>query len=676
VNPAPRGVPAAPLYTRTFWMACALHFTGAMSHGMFLLFPLFIRFLGGNELTIGFVLGTGLAVSVAVRPMVGALLDRFGRRRVLLWSGAVNAASFPLFLLLRTPGPSLFVLAIVHLVVAGALFAAYFTYAADLVPAERRAEGIAIFGVAGMAPNGLGPTLGEVLIARAGFAVFFWVAAGFALVSLALTALAPERRPVPSRRSLDPVAAEAASAAREMARTVLHGGLVRLLVATVVFGAGIDAAWFFVAPFTRDLGIARAAPFFVAYASSTIVLRIFGRRLPDRLGAHRIAVPAFGLFALGLGALCLIPRPGLLVLAGIACGAGHGSLFPVLNALAVERTPARLHGTVVSLYTGALDLGGVLGTPLCGGLARAVGYRIMFACMALTSLAGLGLMRSDRRARHARSSLLVVAALLALASTARADWPRLASGPLQDDSFLIEEAYNQERGVIQHILDVQYDRKTGDWLAMFTQEWPVPNEQHQLSFTVPYTWGEATGVGDVLLNYRYQALSEAGRRPAFAPRVSLILPTGSFRDELGTGSAGVQLSLPLSKQLGDHLAGHLNLGTTVIPHALALRGRSEHLVSGNGGGSLIWEPADAINLLCEFVTSRDQEVAPRGVTERTRATINPGIRVGWNGPGGVQWVWGVGLPVGLTADTDHLGVFLYFSVEHAITREARAKREW
>src|SRR5439155_639151 len=34
VNPTPR------LYTRAFWIACAVHFTGGMSMGMFLLFPL------------------------------------------------------------------------------------------------------------------------------------------------------------------------------------------------------------------------------------------------------------------------------------------------------------------------------------------------------------------------------------------------------------------------------------------------------------------------------------------------------------------------------------------------------------------------------------------------------------------------------------------------------------
>src|SRR5262249_16733136 len=84
-----------------------------------------------------------------------------------------------------------------------------------------------------------------------------------------------------------------------------------------------------------------------------------------------------------------LPVPGMLVAAGIACGAGHGSLFPVLNGLAVARTPARLHGVVVSLYTAALDAGAVLGTPLCGAIARAAGYRLMFALMAAASAAGL-----------------------------------------------------------------------------------------------------------------------------------------------------------------------------------------------------------------------------------------------------------------------------------------------
>src|SRR5262249_28300029 len=159
-------------------------------------------------------------------------------------------------------------------------------------------------------------------------------------------------------------------------------------------------------------------------------------------------------------------------------------------------------------------------------------------------------------------------------------------------------------------------------------------------------------------NYRYQLVRETDRWPAVAPRLSVVLPTGSVNDGLGFGSAGLQTLVPVSKQLGEHWAGHLNLGATVIPAAEAAgRSESERLLSCLGGGSLIWEPWQAVNFLTEVLATRDAELDPQGVVYRTRLIVNPGIRVGWNGPAGIQWVWGVGLPIGVTPDTDRFGVF-------------------
>ena len=379
-----------PLYTRAFWTAWAIHFTGAMSHAMFLLFPLYVRRLGGDELLIGLLLGVSLAISVAVRPGVGLLLDRLGRRRVLVWASLLNALSFPPFLLVDRTGPALWGFTILHMTLGGALFASYFTYAADVIPAGRRVEGLAIFGVAGMAPNGLGPALGETLIAGHGFSALFLAACAFGLVSFALTMLVPPREAGGERPPVRPPVSGG--------RTLL-ASLLPVLAATILFGAGINAAFFFVAPFTRDLGIARAAPFFMAYAATTVTLRIFGRRVLGRMGTHRVAIPAFAVFAVGLAGICFFPLPGSLVLAGMACGAGHGSLFPVLNALSVSRAPAHLHGIVISLHTASLDLGGVVGTPICGAVAHAFGYRTMFAMVAGGALCGLAIMLWDRARR-------------------------------------------------------------------------------------------------------------------------------------------------------------------------------------------------------------------------------------------------------------------------------------
>src|SRR5262245_33812012 len=87
--------------------------------------------------------------------------------------------------------------------------------------------------------------------------------------------------------------------------------------------------------------------------------------------------------------------------------------------------------------------------------------------------------------------------------------------PIQDNSFLIEEAYNQEWGVIQHISS--FIRNTGgDFVYAFTEEWPVPGQRHQLSATVPVVRvldpGRRTGLGDVLVNYRYQLVGSGETR--------------------------------------------------------------------------------------------------------------------------------------------------------------------
>ena len=396
------GAPA--LYTAEFRRACALHFAGAMSLALFLLFPLYVQALGGTEATIGLLLGVGTAASVAARPVVGLLLDRVGRRRVLVAFGVGNLLSWVPFLLLDRVGPALWLWTICHEVMWGALFAAYFTYAADLAPIGRRAEGIAIFGIAGMAANGLAPIIGERVIDGGGFAAFFGLAIAFAAVSVGLSLAVPAgevRRPH-----------EAPPTLRDVARLARHPRLVPVMLATALLGIAINAAYMFTAPYTRAIAIARVGPFFAAYSATSVAIRLAGRRTLDMLGPHRVSGPGFVAYALGLAGLAMLPALGdglptlVLVASGIGCGAGHGSLFPVLNALAISRVPTRQQGAVVGLHTAAIDAGAVFGMPLCGIVAERCGYPAMFAVMALACTGGVVLMakdgRSEGRRRHER----------------------------------------------------------------------------------------------------------------------------------------------------------------------------------------------------------------------------------------------------------------------------------
>src|SRR6186997_1881631 len=130
----------------------------------------------------------------------------------------------------------------------------------------------------------------------------------------------------------------------------------------------------------------------------------------------------------------------------------------------------------------------------------------------------------------------------------------IASEPLakgiQDNSFFIEEAYNQEPGVVQHILNVPINFTNGsrEITPSFTQEWPVFSQTHQFSYTIPYAFTDnANGLEDIRLNYRLQALMESDRLPAFAPRFTLVTPAGDAGKGFGHDRLGYEINLPFSK---------------------------------------------------------------------------------------------------------------------------------
>ena len=263
---------------------------------------------------------------------------------------------------------------------------------------------------------------------------------------------------------------------------------------------------------------------------------------------------------------------------------------------------------------------------------------------------------------------LTAIAVAVAAAPGRADEkaPRPAAG-IQDNACIVEEAYNQEPGIVQHILCAR--RQGRDWSLQFIQEWPVSTQDHQVSYSVPYLWlrsegQRAQGIGDVMLNYRYQALYETATTPAVAPRISLILPSGNAHKGTGSGSAGYQLLLPVSKIVSDRVTLHGNAGMTSYFDVQGQRPTSYLL-----GASAVYAVTPDFNLMLETVREWNESVDPTGQIERERSyTIAPGFRYAFNLDAG-QLVVGSSLPIRSVrgASTDY-GLLLYMSFEHKFAR--------
>ena len=273
-----------------------------------------------------------------------------------------------------------------------------------------------------------------------------------------------------------------------------------------------------------------------------------------------------------------------------------------------------------------------------------------------------------RPALYMKSVLYFLLAGTALAEEA----PRPVDG-IMDNSFLVEEAYNQEPGVVQHIFNGVYgrgqlfgpDRNSADFT--FTQEWPIFSQTHQFSYTLPYSffWSgsdSANGFGDVLLNYRYQAYLNEKTLTGFAPRFSLALPTGEYRKGFANNTFGYQWNLPFSTTLNDRWFVHANAGLTYLPEMGDVTPRD--LLNFNLGASTIYCVNGRFNLMLEWIGNWVEVPLGDGTERHFLSVISPGMRYAFNFKSGAQLVVGLAAPIGLTSGSPDLGAFLYLSFEH------------
>jgi hypothetical protein len=247
----------------------------------------------------------------------------------------------------------------------------------------------------------------------------------------------------------------------------------------------------------------------------------------------------------------------------------------------------------------------------------------------------------------------------------------LLSGQVQDNSFLIEEAYNQESGVVQHISTFTRASGGSAWAYGFTQEWPVGGIRHQLSYTIPVEniEGFGTGIGDVILNYRHQLLGNPEAATVFAPRLSLLLPTGDHEEGRGAGAVGLQTNLPLTLMLAPRLATHWNAGATLTPSAKSALGEEATTTSFNLGASAIWLLHPSFNLMVEALWLNTGSVVGTGETVRDESLLlNPGIRAAFNLANDLQIVPGLAYTFDLGSDAGKDALFVYLSFEHPFKR--------
>ena len=335
--------------------------------------PLFVQEIGASDRWIGIVVGIFTFSALLIRPTAGKMLDTKGRAPVFL----TGLVIFVISMFSLAASYTIAILLLVRIMLRagwGLSSTSSGTIATDLVPKERRGEGLGYYGLSGNIALAFGPALGLFLTDHISFTMLFSICGilGFTALMLALNIRykkgeKPEQDPktkdtyVPRFDIVEKRALPAASLLFFI--TVTFGGIATFLP-VYTFQKGFDSQYI--------------QFYFVIYAAFLMLSRLFAGRLYDRKGIAVVFVPGSLSIIAAMIMLGFLPNPAYLFIAAALYGFGFGCVQPALQAWAVNRSENNRRGMANATYFSAFDLGVGFGAMMYGFIAEAFGYSTIY----------------------------------------------------------------------------------------------------------------------------------------------------------------------------------------------------------------------------------------------------------------------------------------------------------
>ncbi|OFY12244.1 MAG: hypothetical protein A2X11_12790 [Bacteroidetes bacterium GWE2_42_24] len=366
------------LWTRNFVLLTLSGFF--LSLAFYLLIPtlpvFMVEVLGADKSRVGWVVAIYTLAALLIRPFTGYAVDHYGRKYILLVSLAVFAVLLGFHLLVTTL-MQLLIVRFLHGLAWGATTTANSTLIVDIIPENRRGEGIGIYGLAIPLAMAFGPLAGLWLMADGNYSRLFGVGTAVAAGAYLLTQLMHFPQFVRHQPG-------GISVARLFAFKALPVSIA-MMILMMSYGGVIS----FVTLYTLELGLGSAGIFFTVYAVGLSISRLSSGKIFDRKGPGFIAPLGLILVTIGISLLWIMHNYTGFMLAGLSIGLGYGIIFPTFQAMVNNLVAPWRRGAANSTLFTALDLGIGIGAIITGYLASLVGLVNAFGILAIITSTGL-----------------------------------------------------------------------------------------------------------------------------------------------------------------------------------------------------------------------------------------------------------------------------------------------
>ncbi|MBI2875124.1 MAG: MFS transporter [Firmicutes bacterium] len=366
---------AEPLWRRDFILITLASLVMYIAYTMLLpTVPLYVKFLGSGESTIGLVVAAFMVTAVGIRPLVGWALDNIGRKMIFLIGMViftVSALSYRWTLGI----PMLLAIRLLHGVGWGASTTSSATMASDVIPERRLGEGMGFFGLSITLAIAVGPALGLTMVNRSGFPLLFFTCTALGLASLALGTIVRSK----------PVSRETRAQGSSFFEPVALRPSLVVLLATFTWAALTS----FLALYAAERGIQNIGLFFTVLALAISVARPTSGLILDRFGFDTLVLTGLSCFGVAMIILSQARSMPVFLVAGILYGLGYAAVLTGLQALSVHGLPAHRRGAATGTFYMGFDLGIGVGSIIWGKVAETVGFSNMFLATAIPVAAAI-----------------------------------------------------------------------------------------------------------------------------------------------------------------------------------------------------------------------------------------------------------------------------------------------
>jgi MFS family permease len=341
---------------------------------------------GADDIGVGVVVGAFAFGAVLLRPFAGRIGDRLGRRPLVIGGAAVVCVSMVLYVT-ATNLPLLIAYRFLGGIGEAAFFVGAATMITDLAPVDRRGEAISYWSIAVYGGLAFGPAIGEAVNSAWGFDAVWLVGAACAGIAALLGLATRETKPDVEPPKGLPLLHRAAV----LPGTIMFLGLIPLAAYTA-----------FLKLYGATVGIQDVGGFFLLYGGLVLAIRIFGARLPDRLGPLRGGTLALGGAAAAMVVIAAWPSEAGLVVGTAIFAFGMAMMYTNLMTLSLVGVDESQRAAVVGTFSTFFDLSQGLGPFIVGAVVDTTSYRGGFLVSALFAVGGLALLFSglDPRVRE------------------------------------------------------------------------------------------------------------------------------------------------------------------------------------------------------------------------------------------------------------------------------------